>query len=219
MRIVDFGLTPYREMWEAQKRIQKQLIESKKSFKGITSECILVGEHPAVYTLGKHGKEQNLLLDKTKLADHGCECIKIERGGDITYHGPGQVIVYPIIDLPSHSLGVKKYVELLEESVIRLLKEYGIKSERIAGATGVWLDKDTPNERKICAIGIKISHGVTMHGFALNVNTDLNGFRAINPCGFIDKGVTSMEKELKKNLEMSVIKKRLVEILVEIIES
>ncbi|MDE5806637.1 MAG: lipoyl(octanoyl) transferase LipB, partial [Muribaculaceae bacterium] len=136
--------------------------------------------------------------------------IRIERGGDITFHGPGQAILYPIIDLEHRSLGVKNYVSILEESVIELLKGFGIKGERVEGATGVWIGKDTESERKICAIGVKISRSVTMHGLALNINTNLDAFSAINPCGFVNKGVTSMQKELGKEVDMHMVKEKLL---------
>ncbi|MDE6409795.1 MAG: lipoyl(octanoyl) transferase LipB [Muribaculaceae bacterium] len=212
MNVIDFGISPYRIEWTRQKEIQQALIEKKRAKDTGFNESVLVGEHLPVYTLGFHGKASNMLLNEEELSKRGCELVRIERGGDITFHGPGQLILYPIIDLEIHSLGVKKYISILEESVIILLKDYGIKGERIEGATGVWLDKGRNNERKICAIGVKISRGVTMHGLALNVNTDLQAFSAINPCGFVDKGVTSIQKELQKEVDMSKAKERLVEI-------
>ncbi|MDE7412864.1 MAG: lipoyl(octanoyl) transferase LipB [Muribaculaceae bacterium] len=217
MKVIDFGCTAYREIWHKQKELQDEIIQCNKKCLQNKEEFILVGEHPSVYTIGFHGNISNLLFDEKTLEKKGCECIRIERGGDITYHGPGQILVYPILDLPYHSLGVKKYVNILEEAVIRLLRRYGITGERIEGATGVWIDKGTILERKICAIGIKVSRGVSIHGLALNVNTDLEWFRAINPCGFTDKGVTSMGAEIKKNLDIAVIKHELVEILMDLL--
>lgn len=210
MKIIDFAISPYRKEWNRQKEIQKKLIDSKKGRFTNFEEYILIGEHYPVYTLGFHGDSSNMLLNEGQLLERGCELLRIERGGDITFHGPGQVIMYPIIDLERHGLGVKKYINLLEEAVISLLGEYGIKGERVEGATGVWIDKGKVNERKICAIGVKISRGVTMHGLALNVNTDLDAFSAINPCGFTDKGVTSMQNELNKNMDIEEMKRRLV---------
>jgi lipoyl(octanoyl) transferase len=153
-------------------------------------------EHPHVYTLGKSGEANNLLISEPFLKQIHATYYKINRGGDITYHGPGQIVGYPIIDLEKFGLGVREYIEKLEESIIQSLKEYNIASGRLDGATGVWLDVGTPRARKISAIGVRMSRYVTMHGFALNINTDLKYFSYINPCGFQDKGVTSVEKEL-----------------------
>jgi lipoyl(octanoyl) transferase len=147
-----------------------------------------------------------MLLNPTDLERRGIEFVQIERGGDITYHGPGQLVVYPILDMQKYSLGVKSYIDLLEETIIRVIAKYGIKGERVEGATGVWIDVGTPRERKICAIGVKCSRFVTMHGLALNVNTDLSYFSAINPCGFIDKGVTSISRELGHDIDMIEVK-------------
>ena len=213
MNIIDFEITPYREMWERQKLAFAEAVECKRQHRPVEQEYIMVGEHPPVYTLGFHGNQNNLLASEEMLRARGAECIRIERGGDITYHGPGQLIAYPIIDLEKRSLGVKGYMHLLEESVIRLIAEYGIKGERVEGATGIWIDVGTPRERKICAMGVKCTRFVTMHGLALNVNTDMTAFAAINPCGFIDKGVTSMALELNHELDMSEVKARFVEIL------
>lgn len=218
MNTIDFGLAPYREIWEMQRKLQNELIAKKKEKKLIKNEYLLVGEHFPVYTLGFHGNAENLLINEEALKAQGCECIRIERGGDITFHGPGQIILYPIIDLEKHNLGVKAYVSLLEESVLNLLRGYGIKGERVEGATGIWIGKGTREERKICAIGVKISRGISMHGLALNVNTELSAFSAINPCGFADKGVTSMQKELGRNLEMEEVKLTLSEIFLTLLE-
>ncbi len=217
MEVVDFEISPYRQIWQLQKDLQSRVIYQKREKTLSLNEYILVGEHFPVYTLGFHGNSSNMLINEEQLNNNNCELIRIERGGDITYHGPGQLIMYPIIDLISHSLGVKSYISLLETTVIELLKEYGIKGEHIEGATGVWIDKGGVRERKICAIGVKISRGVTLHGLGLNVNTDLRAFSLINPCGFIDKGVTSMEKELQRRLNMNDIKKRAVEIFLKLL--
>ncbi|MBD5212162.1 MAG: lipoyl(octanoyl) transferase LipB [Bacteroidales bacterium] len=207
------GRCDYRPMWEKQQRYFNNLIEQVRNKEEYPSEHLLIVEHNPVYTLGKHGKEENLLADQARLRNAGAECIRIERGGDITFHGPGQLVLYPIISLAEYSLGVKDYVNLLEETIIQFLAEYNIKGERVEGATGVWLDKGTPRERKICAIGVKCSHFVTMHGLALNVNTDLNYFSLINPCGFQDKGVTSMEKELGQKIDFEGAAIRVADIL------
>lgn len=218
MKILDFEVAPYREIWDLQRQLRSELIDMKKEKQLINTEYLLIGEHLPVYTLGFHGNAENLLINAETLASRGCECIRIERGGDITFHGPGQLILYPILDLEKHNLGVKAYVSLLEESVLQLLREYEIKGERVEGATGIWIGKGTREERKICAIGVKISKGITMHGLALNVNTDLSAFSAINPCGFVDKGVTSIQKELGRKAEMKEVKLRLSEIFLRLIE-
>ena len=197
IEVIDLGLTSYRDAWELQKQAVTEVM-------GGAPERIYLTEHHDVYTLGKHGLADNLLC-----LPEGAECIRIERGGDITYHGPGQLVVYPIINLYHHRLGVKDYVHILEEAVIRTMAEYGVRGVRVDGATGVWLDHDTPRERKICAIGVKISRGVTMHGLAMNINTRLEGFSAINPCGFTDKGVTSLAVETGSPVSMQAAKDRL----------
>ena len=154
-------------------------------------------EHPHVYTLGKSGSDNNLLINKQALAEKGVSFVRTNRGGDITYHGPGQIVGYPILDLDNFKLGIRKYIWLLEESMIVLLRDYGISSSRMEGASGVWLDADQPGKvRKICAIGVRTSRYVSMHGFAFNINTRLEYYNYINPCGFTEKGVTSLEKEL-----------------------
>lgn len=205
VKVIDLGLTDYREIWDMQ-------IKAQTDVKNGDSERIYLTEHRNVYTLGKHGHTENLLS-----LPAGAECIRIERGGDITYHGPGQLVVYPIINLLNHHLGVKSYVNALEEAVIRTLADFGIEGGRIEGATGVWLGIGTASERKICAIGVKISHGITMHGLALNVNTDLRGFSAINPCGFVDKGVTSIAVEKEEKIDMDKVKDTLSKHLLSLI--
>ncbi len=201
----DLGRMPYREALELQQRLQSELKEAKLSGTG-GEETVLLVEHPHVYTLGRHGKPENMLLSPERLSALGAELVSVGRGGDITYHGPGQLVVYPILDLERHGLGIKAYVDLLEESVIRTIAAFGIKGERVEGATGVWLDKGKPGERKICAIGVACSRYVTMHGLALNVNTDLKMFSAINPCGFIDKGVASIAGELGREVNLAQVK-------------
>ena len=174
----------------------------------LPTQHFIVCEHPHVYTLGKNGTENNLLINDEFLKKINASFYRIERGGDITYHGPGQLVGYPILDLERHDLSLKKYVFFLEEAIIQVLSNYGLDTSRMAGATGVWVDAAGKNPRKICAIGVRASRGVTMHGFALNVNTDLSYFSHINPCGFVDKGVTSMAKELQKSVDISEIKQK-----------
>lgn len=208
LTIIDEGLKDYGEMLEKQRSLFSDMVANKKSGMPIESEFLFLVEHNPVVTLGKHAKESNLLLPEEILLKQGVSVFHIERGGDVTYHGLGQLVAYPLIDLEAHRLGVKDYVNLLEEVVIRTISDFGIKGERVAGASGVWIGVGTPSERKICALGVKCSRFVTMHGLALNVNTDLNGFRLINPCGFIDKGVTSMARELNGMVDMKFLKNR-----------
>lgn len=212
LKIIDFKLSDYRNIWEEQKRLFSMMADLKKRSIPTTEEYLLVGEHPSVYTLGFHGDASNLLVNESRLNELGIECIRIERGGDITYHGPGQMIAYPILDLEAHSLGIKGYMNLLEDCIIQLLGEYGIDGEKIEDAIGIWIGKDTSEARKICAMGVKCTRFVTMHGLALNVTTDLDAFSAINPCGFVDKGVTSMEKELGYSPDMEDVKQRFIRI-------
>lgn len=198
---------PYREAWALQERLHEEVKAAK--LQGVdTVNYLLFVEHPHVYTLGKSGDEANMLISAIQLQAKHAEFVKVNRGGDITYHGPGQLVVYPIIDMANFGLGVKDYVDRLEEVVIRTIEEYGIKGERLEGATGVWIEAHTPRARKICAIGIRCSRFVTMHGFALNVNTDLNYFHYINPCGFRDKGVTSIAQELGREVPLQEVKER-----------
>ncbi len=202
---IDLGFKEYKLAWEEQEKHHQQIVQSKSAEKEVIHHLIFC-EHPHVYTLGKSGQQNNLLINDEFLKKINATYYQSNRGGDITYHGPGQIVGYPIFDLESLKIGVKEYIHHLEEAIILTLKDYGIDSTRLAGATGVWLDVDTPNTRKICAMGVRVSKAVTMHGFALNVNTDLNYFTYINPCGFVDKGVTSMEKELGKALDFDRVK-------------
>ncbi|MDR1561724.1 MAG: lipoyl(octanoyl) transferase LipB [Dysgonamonadaceae bacterium] len=208
----DWGLTPYSVAFERQKGLFDSALERKNS--GLPAVNTLVFcEHPHVITLGKHGKAANMLFDEAYLRDIGVECLRTNRGGDITYHGPGQLVCYPVFDLEQFGIGLKEYVFRLEEVVILLLDGYGIKGERLNGASGVWLDTDNPAKvRKISAVGIKSSRYITMHGLSLNVNVDLEYFNLINPCGFTDRGVTSMEKELRTSVSLEDVKARLKEI-------
>ncbi len=210
----DLGLTPYQRAWDYQEellgRIVKQKLENEKlpeAERKLTDNWLLFCEHPHVFTLGKSGSEGNLLADTLQLRAKDAEFIHTNRGGDITYHGPGQLVGYPILNLPYFADGIRQYIEKLEESIILTLKAFGIDGQRLDGATGVWLDTHTPGKtRKICAIGVRTSHWVTMHGFAFNVNTDLSYFSLINPCGFTDKSVTSLEKELGGKQDIEKVK-------------
>lgn len=204
----DIGLTRYSEVLEQ----QRQRMHSVG--KGEAEEMIFLTEHFPVYTLGRHGNASNMLF-----LPEGVECVRIERGGDITYHAPGQLVVYPIVSLWRRKLGVKDYVNALEQWVIDTIADYGLRGERAEGAPGVWLGVGTPRERKICALGVKIGRGVSMHGFALNGNTDLSGFRNINPCGFADKGVTSIAAELGHDIDMKQLKESVKAHIPEIIAS
>ncbi len=206
IQYVDWELTEYNEAWAKQETLFNVTIE-KKLQNSPTENFLVFCEHPHVYTLGKSGDEHNLLLNYIQLQAKDAQFVRTNRGGDITYHGPGQVVGYPIFDLANFNIGLKQYIHKLEEAIIQTLAIYNIKSDRLDGATGVWLDVGKPGCRKICAIGVRSSHFVTMHGFALNVNTDLTYFNHINPCGFVDKGVTSLEKELCAKVDMTELKK------------
>lgn len=205
---IDLGECRYREAWEYQQQVSRSLIDEKLSGSKVEDRLIFV-QHLPVYTIGKSGHASNMLLSEKRLQEMGVECIKVDRGGDITFHGPGQWVVYPILDLDCRRIGIKEYVHRLEEVVIRTIASYGIKGERVDGATGVWIEGGTERARKICAIGVKCSRGITMHGLALNVNTDLRYFNYIHPCGFVDKGVTSMAKELGREVNMTEVRKEL----------
>lgn len=214
---IDLGLIDYKEGWDFQEKVFSELIQNKtdnrnlpKSEQRNTISSLIFCEHPHVYTLGKTGLESNLLLNKKQLEDRGAKFYKINRGGDITYHGPGQIVGYPIFDLDNFFTDIGKYLRYLEEAVIRTLNDFDITAGRLDGCTGVWLDSsEAKRARKICAIGVRSSRWVTMHGFALNVNTDLSYFSKIIPCGIEDKQVTSMQKELAKEVSMTSVKERL----------
>lgn len=201
----DWGLVEYKTGWDKQEALFSSVIDRKlKSLS--TTNYLIFCEHPHVYTLGKSGDEQNLLINSIQLQAKNAQFVKTNRGGDITYHGPGQVVGYPIFDLATFGMGLKQYIFYIEEAIINTLSLYGISGERLDGATGVWLDTGKPTCRKICAIGVRSSHFVTMHGFALNANTELEYFNFINPCGFVDKGVTSMKKELNASINIDELK-------------
>jgi lipoyl(octanoyl) transferase len=203
---VDWGKIPYSQAYEQQQRLFETALQNKAEHKPVENKIIFC-EHPPVITIGKHGLSSNLLFPEKTLREKNVELYHVNRGGDVTYHGPGQMVVYPILDLEALGFGLKEYVHRMEEVVIQTLAGYGIKGERLAGATGVWLDKDRPERaRKIAAIGVRCSRYITMHGLALNINTDLSYFKLINPCGFVDKGVTSLQKELGRTVDTEAVK-------------
>jgi len=209
------GLINYKEAWDLQEKIFKELVDLKiKNRNENTSffpqNQLLVCEHPHVFTLGKSGKEDHLLLDNKGLKDNEADYYKINRGGDITYHGPGQLVVYPIFDLEQFFTDIHKYMRFLEEAVILTLSEYGIHGERMEGQTGVWLGVGSPVARKICAMGVKSSRWITMHGLGFNVNADLKYFDYIVPCGISDKSVTSMQYELGRKIDMDELSEKLL---------
>lgn len=214
--VQDLGLKDYKETWDYQELLLQQTVDLK--IKNRREETLLETpnhflfvEHPHVYTLGKSGDITNLLVDEKQLASRGAKFYKINRGGDITYHGPGQIVGYPILDLDNFFTDIHKYLRFLEEMVILTLAEYGLKAERSKGETGVWLDVGTPFARKICAMGVRASRWVTMHGFALNVNADLGYFDLMIPCGIKGKAVTSLNVELgKKEVSMAEVKEKLL---------
>ena len=221
VNFINLGLIDYKQAWDFQEEIFKKAIDLKiKHRDGLTDELpehqLIFCQHPHVYTLGKSGSEQNLLIGEAMLKQKGATYYKINRGGDITYHGPGQLVAYPILDLDQFFTDIHKYMRFLEESIILTLAEFGIKAGRVKGLTGVWIDGGQPNERKICAMGVKSSRWVTMHGLALNVNPDLSYFNNIIPCGITDKAVTSMEKELGQKVDFDrvseVLKQKLAQV-------
>lgn len=225
----DLGKIRYKNAWDYQEEIFQKLIKAKalKSERRriellqtsstedneirdavLAKQYLLFCEHDNVYTLGKSGDKQNLLIARNICESRGIDLHEINRGGDITYHGPGQIVVYPIIDLEEFNIGIKSYISMLEDVVIETLKQFGVKGEKDEKAMGVWIDAgNSIKARKICAIGVKASRYITMHGLALNVNTDLSFFDYINPCGFTDRGVTSMEKELNSKIDFKEVSK------------
>ena len=212
----DLGLIDYKEAWDYQEELFKASIDAKIENRNAdktvveTVNHLLFCEHPHVYTLGKSGDESHLLLSEALLKQKGATYYKINRGGDITYHGPGQIVGYPILDLDKFFTDIHKYLRFLEEMIILTLAEYGIKAGRYEGYTGVWLDADNPlKARKICAMGVRCSRWVTMHGFAFNINADLDYFNNIVPCGITDKQVTSLQKELKREIDVNEVKQKL----------
>ncbi|RYD90524.1 MAG: lipoyl(octanoyl) transferase LipB [Sphingobacteriales bacterium] len=219
----DWGLTDYKEAWERQEILFSETVSLKTEQRNrkvavgdsfddetVTPNYLIFCEHPHVYTLGRSGKPEHLLLDEQGLKDKQASYYPINRGGDITYHGPGQLIGYPILDLDNFFTDIHLYLRTLEEAVILTMAEYGLKGDRYEGYTGVWLEPDTERARKICAMGVRCSRWVTMHRFAFNVNPDLGYFKNIIPCGIDDKDVTSMQKELGEPVDINKIKKILL---------
>ncbi len=220
------GLRDYKETWDLQEEVFKETVDRKIANRKLapgdqlpTENHLLFVYHPHVYTLGKSGDEANLLLDEKGMETAGASYYKINRGGDITYHGPGQLVGYPILDLENFFTDIHKYLRCLEEAVITMLTTYGIEGGRIDGLTGVWIDFDDPDRaRKICALGVKASRWVTMHGFALNVNTDLSYFEHIVPCGIDDKAVTSMQREIGREVDITEVERELLGQLAKLFE-
>lgn len=212
----DLGLIDYQKAWDYQEILFDKVVKAKQNNKVAKSKIptpnyLLFCEHPHVYTLGKSGKESNLLINEDFLKSKEASFYRINRGGDITYHGPGQIVGYPIIDFDNFGLSIRTYIQKLEEIIIQSLKHFGIDATRSPGATGVWLDVDNPAKaRKICAIGVRTSHWVSMHGFAFNVNTNLDYFNYIVPCGIVGKGVTTLEKELGRTIALEEVKELLL---------
>ena len=223
VKFEDLGLIDYKKCWDYQEELFSEILAIKSlNRKGEKTNnpnnYLLFCEHPHVYTLGKSGNEKNLLINEESLKTRGVAFYKINRGGDITYHGPGQIVGYPILDLDNFFTDIHKYLRFLEEAIILTLKEYGLNGERSEGETGVWFDVGTEKARKICALGVKSSRWVTMHGFAFNINADLLYYGNIIPCGIVDKQVTSLEKELGKKLDMEEVKSKLKSHLVHLFE-
>ena len=215
VQLIDLGNKDYKETWEFQEELFQQIVDLKiqnrrENTRLPTSNFLLFVEHPHVYTLGKSGDLSNLLLSEKQLEAKGATFYKINRGGDITYHGPGQIVGYPILDLENFFTDIHKYLRFLEEAIILTLAEYGLKTTRSEGETGVWFDVGTPFARKICAMGVRASRWVTMHGFALNVNANLGYFDNIIPCGIKGKAVTSMHAELGKEINEQEVKQKFV---------
>lgn len=217
----DLGIMDYKECWQLQEELFAGMVDRKHHHVPETEEQasnagrLLLVEHPPVYTLGKSGREENMLITEERLRGLGAAFYHIDRGGDITFHGLGQLVGYPILDLEKLGIGLKTYIDRLEEAVIRTVAHYGIEGGRMAGASGVWICPKDAVPRKICAIGVRSSRYVTMHGFALNVSTDLSWFRNINPCGFTDRGVTSIEAETGRTVAMDEVKELVVKFLSE----
>ena len=224
IQLLDLGNKDYKETWEYQEELFKKIVDLKILNRNSTASIptpnfFLYVTHPHVYTLGKSGDISNLLLSEKQLTEKGATFYKINRGGDITYHGPGQIVGYPILDLENFFTDIHKYLRFLEEAIILTLAEYGLKTERSPGETGVWFDVGTPFARKICAMGVRASRWVTMHGFALNVNADLGYFDNIIPCGIRGKAVTSMHVELGREVNEEEVKEKILKHFSELFES
>lgn len=223
IQLLDLGNKDYKATWDYQEELFKQIVDLKIQQRNnpeiVTPNYFLYVEHPHVYTLGKSGDFSNLLLSEKQLSEKGATFYKINRGGDITYHGPGQIVGYPILDLENFFTDIHKYLRFLEEAIILTLAEYGLKTERSPGETGVWFDVGTPFARKICALGVRASRWVTMHGFALNVNADLGYFDNIIPCGIRGKAVTSMHAELNRPIDEEEVKEKILKHFTELFEN
>ncbi len=225
VELQDLGFKDYKQTWDYQEQLFKGIVDAKiknrkEALQLTTNNYFLFVEHPHVYTLGKSGDISNLLLNESQLKDKGATFYKINRGGDITYHGPGQIVGYPILDLENFFTDIHKYLRFLEEMIILTLAEYGLKAERSEGETGVWLDVGTPFARKICAMGVRASRWVTMHGFALNVNANLGYFDNIIPCGIRGKAVTSLNVELGvKEVSIAEVKEKLLKHFLDLFEA
>ncbi|NVK28975.1 MAG: lipoyl(octanoyl) transferase LipB [Flavobacteriia bacterium] len=223
VRFEDLGTMKYKEAWDYQEKLFDEIVEIKSANRKReeadrlpTQDHLLFVHHPHVYTLGKSGKVEHLLINEERMAAEGIDWFKINRGGDITYHGPGQLVGYPIFDLDEHFTDIHKYLRYLEEAIILTMAEYGLKGDRSKGETGVWLDVGTPFARKICAMGVRASRWVTMHGFAFNVNVDMKYFDYIVPCGIADKAVTSLDVELGYTPDMEEVKAKVKKHLAEL---
>ena len=217
----DLGRMGYSECWDLQRSLFERMLSAKRGDEAARQqiECnagwILLVEHNPVYTLGKSGKSENMLVSEQYLRSIGAEFYRIERGGDVTYHGPGQIVGYPILDLEKLGIGLRQYIDSMEQAIIEVCAEWGVEAGRIEGASGVWIEPQSPRARKICAIGVRSSRYVTMHGFAMNVATDLRYFSHINPCGFVDKGVTSLSREVGREVALDEVKAQIVKHLAE----
>ena len=227
VKYINLGLIDYKEAWDYQEKLFQAIIDVKRANRKReeeggdlleTQSKLIFCEHPHVFTLGKSGHLSHLLVNEEQLAEKGASFYKINRGGDITYHGPGQLVGYPIFDLDKFFTDIHKYLRFLEEAVILTLAEYSIESGRINGSTGVWLDWNNPKARKICAMGVRSSRWVTMHGFAFNVNSDLDYFTNIIPCGISDKAVTSLHKELGRPIDMKEVQEKMKKHLASLFE-
>ena len=213
----NLGIVDYKKVWDYQEELFANVLVHRKQSEETLSGYLLFCEHPHVYTLGKSGQNTNLLISDQMLKQIGATYYHVNRGGDITYHGQGQIVAYPIFDLELLKIGLKEYIHLLEEVVIKTLEDFGITSSRLDSSTGVWLDAGQEGkERKICAIGVRANRFVTMHGLAFNVNTNLDYFSYINPCGFADKGVTSMQKELGMKIDFETVQQVMLKYFVEV---
>lgn len=225
VQFLDLGMKDYKEVWDFQETLFSGILDVKvknrrEEKNDATPNYLLFTQHPHVYTLGKSGDMQNLLLNEKQLADKGATFYKINRGGDITYHGPGQVVGYPILDLENFFTDIHKYLRFLEDVIIKVMEDYGLEGVRSEGETGVWLDVGTPFARKICAMGVRASRWVTMHGFAFNVNADLGYFDNIIPCGIKDKAVTSLNVELRVDkVDEEEIKQKILKYFTELFEA